>query len=127
MLYDVNPREREVVYTVIKIIVTTVLVVAISEIAKRSSFVGALLASVPLISVLALLWLYIDTQDISKVTALTTSIFWLVLPSLALFVTLPLLLKQGLHFYLSLGISVGFTAGCYWLMITVLNHYGIKL
>jgi hypothetical protein len=115
------------VYYLIKIAVTTVLIVSISEIAKRSSFAGAILASIPLISVLAMFWLYIDTKDITKVSALATSIFWLVLPSLALFVTLPLLLKQGLHFYLSIGLSTGLTVGCYWLMITALDHYGIKL
>ena len=111
----------------IKIAVTTVLIVAISEIAKRSSFVGALLASVPLISVLAITWLYFDTKDVTKVSALATSVFWLVLPSLAFFVTLPLLIKQGLNFYLSVSISVGVTITCYWLMVTVLGHYGVEL
>jgi hypothetical protein len=106
---------------------TTVLIVAIAEIAKRSSFAGALLASVPLISVLAMFWLYIDTKDVTKISDLATSVFWLVLPSLALFVTLPLLLKQGLNFYLSMSISIGITLGCYFLMIALLNHYGIKL
>jgi hypothetical protein len=114
-------------YYLVKLAVTTVLIVVISEIAKRSSFVGALLASIPLISVLAMFWLYIDTKDVSKVSALTSSIFWLVLPSLALFVTLPVLLKQGINFYISISISVMVTIGCYWLMMTILNHYGIKL
>lgn len=114
-------------YYLVKVAVTTVLIVVISEIAKRSSFVGALLASIPLISVLAMFWLYIDTKDVSKVSALTSSIFWLVLPSLALFVTLPVLLKQGINFYISISISVMVTIGCYWLMMTILNHYGIKL
>ena len=114
-------------YYLVKIAVTTVLIVVISEIAKRSSFVGALLASIPLISVLAMFWLYIDTKDVSKVSDLTSSIFWLVLPSLALFVTLPVLLKQGINFYISISISVMVTIGCYWLMMTILNHYGIKL
>jgi hypothetical protein len=114
-------------YYLVKIAITTVLIVAIAEIAKRSSFAGALLASVPLISVLAMFWLYIDTKDVTKVSALAMSVFWLVLPSLALFVTLPILLKQGLNFYLSMSISIGITLGCYVLMITLLNHYGIKL
>ena len=114
-------------YYLVKVAVTTVLIVVISAIAKRSSFVGALLASIPLISVLAMFWLYIDTKDVSKVSALTSSIFWLVLPSLALFVTLPVLLKQGINFYISISISVMVTIGCYWLMMTILNHYGIKL
>jgi hypothetical protein len=114
-------------YYVTKIVITTLLVVLISEIAKRSSFMGAILASVPLVSVLAMLWLYIDTNDMTKVSALSSSIFWLVLPSLVLFVTLPILLKQGIHFYLSISISIGVTILSYWLMISVLNHFGIKL
>jgi hypothetical protein len=101
--------------------------VIISEIAKRSTLVGAILASIPLVSVLAMVWLYIDTKDIDKISNLATSVFWLVLPSLALFVSLPLLLKQGINFYISLGISIVITVGCYFLMISVLNHYGVKL
>lgn len=114
-------------YYIVKITVTTALVVFISEIAKRSSFIGAIMASIPLISVLAMFWLYIDTKDVVRVSALATSIFWLVLPSLALFLTLPLLLKRGLHFYLSTGISVGLTVGCYLLMVAVLNHCNVEL
>jgi hypothetical protein len=101
--------------------------VTISEIAKRSTFVGAILASIPLISVLAIIWLYIDTKDVAKVSALASSVFWLVLPSLALFVTLPLLLKQGFNFYLSISISIGITIACYLFMVAVLSHYGVKL
>ena len=115
------------VYYLIKIIITTLLIVAISEIAKHSSFAGAVLASIPLISVLAIAWLYIDTKDVTRVINLTTGIFWLVLPSLALFVSLPLLLKQGTDFYLSITISILLTIGFYWLMVTVLHHYGIKI
>ncbi len=114
-------------YTLVKIVLTTALVLLIAELAKRSSFVGALLASIPLISVLAMFWLYVDTRDVTKVSALSSGVFWLVLPSLALFVTLPLLLKQGLNFYLSMGISIGVTVGCYFLMILVLHHFGVKL
>ena len=114
-------------YYLLKLVITAVLIVAISEISRRSSLVGAILASIPLVSVLAMLWLYIDTNDVGKVSALATGIFWLVIPSLALFVSLPLLLKQGVNFYLSLGISIIITIICYFLMIAVLNYYGIKL
>ncbi len=114
-------------YYVIKIVITTALIVAISEIARRSSFIAALLASIPLISVLAMVWLYIDTEDVAKVSALASSVFWLVLPSLALFVTLPLFLKQGLNFYFSLSLAVLITVGCYWLMVAVLRHFGVEL
>lgn len=114
-------------YYILKIAVTTLLVVLISEIAKRSSFVAAVLASVPMVSVLAMLWLYIDTKDISKVSSLSSSIFWLVIPSLALFVTLPLLLKLGVNFYLSISFSIAVTILSYWFMIWMLNYFGVKL
>lgn len=114
-------------YYVIKIVVTTILIVAISEIARRSSFFGGLLASVPLISVLAILWLYIDTKDVEKVSALALSVFWLVMPSLALFVALPVLLRSGVDFYASMLLSIAITVACYWIMVMVLHYFGIKL
>ena len=114
-------------YYAIKIALTTILIVAISEVAKRSSLAGAILASVPLVSVLAMFWLYIDTKDVARVSSLSTSVFWLVLPSLALFLALPLLLNQGLNFYVSMGVSIGITVVCYFLMIAALNLYGMKL
>lgn len=115
------------IYTIIKVIATSLLIVAISELSKRSSLIGALFASMPLISVLAILWLYIDTKDVAKVSDLATGIFWLVIPSLAFFVSLPILLKNGVNFYLSLGLSMSVTAGCYFLMTQILMRYGIKL
>ncbi|MBL6987695.1 MAG: DUF3147 family protein [Methylobacter sp.] len=114
-------------YILIKVIITSLLIVAIAELSKRSSLLGALLASLPLMSVLAMLWLYIDTKDTGKVVDLAASIFWLVIPSLVFFISLPFLLKKGLDFYLSMGISVSMTAGCYFLMIALLTRYGIKL
>ncbi len=114
-------------YYLAKIAITTVLIVIISEVARRSTLAGAILASVPLVSVLALTWLYVDTRDLERVSALSTSVFWLVIPSLALFVSLPLLLKQGLNFYLSMGLAIAFTVACYFLMLTVLKQFGIHL
>ena len=114
-------------YYLAKIAITTILIVVISEIATKSSFVAALLASIPLVSVLAMLWLYIDTKDPAKVSELATSVFWLLIPSLALFISLPIFLKNGINFYVSLSTSISITVICYWGMITILNHYGIKL
>ena len=114
-------------YYLIKIIITTILIVAISEIAKRSSMVAAILASIPLISVLAMVWLYLDTGDVEKVRALAVNIFWLVLPSLVLFITLPIFLKHGVNFYVSLTTSIALTACCYWGMVYLLNRYGLTL
>jgi uncharacterized membrane protein (GlpM family) len=114
-------------YYITKVAVTTLLIVLISEIAKRSSFVSAVLASVPLVSVLAMVWLYVDTRDVERVSALSSGIFWLVIPSLALFISLPLLLKQGIDFYPAMGISIAITVLCYWLMLGLLRHLGVAL
>lgn len=114
-------------YYITKIAVTTVLIVLISEVAKRSSLLGGILASVPLVSVLAMIWLYVDTHDAARVSALASSVFWLVIPSLALFLALPVLIRKGISFYPSLGLSVLVTIGCYYGMISVLGRLGVKL
>lgn len=120
-------RNQHMTYYWIKILVTTALVIIISEVAKRSTLVGAILASVPLISVLAMIWLYIDTRDVDRVSELATSVFWLVLPSLALFISLPILLQQGVNFYLSMLISIVLTIVCYFIMLHLLSRFGITV
>lgn len=113
---------------IVKILVTTALVVAIAEVSKRSSLVGGLLASLPLVSFLALFWLYLDTKDTGKVAALSSSIFWLVLPSLVFFLALsPLLLKLKLNFYLSFGLATALMLVCYGVMLVILKKAGVNL
>jgi len=114
-------------FYLIKIIITLTLILVISEISKCSSYIGALLASIPLISVLAMIWLYVDTKDIAKISQLATSVFWLVLASLPLFIVLPVLLKQGINFYISMSVSVVITIFCYWVMIRALSRFNIQL
>ena len=112
---------------IIKILLSSGIIVLVSEIAKRNSFLGGLIASIPLVSILAMIWLYLDTKNVETVSALSTSILWLVIPSLALFISLPILLKSGIDFYMSLGISILITMGCYWVTILLLGKMGIKL
>jgi hypothetical protein len=114
-------------YYVIKIAVTTALVVAISELSKRSTLLGAVLASIPLVSVLAMIWLYVDTRDAAQVAALSKSVFWLVLPSLVLFLLLPALLARGYAFYASLATSIGATIIVYFAAIATARHFGLRL
>lgn len=109
-------------YYTIKILLSAFIIVAVSEIAKRSSTLGALLASLPLTSLLAFVWLYLDTGEVEKVASLSADIFWLVLPSLALFLVLPLLLKMGWGFWLSLAASACVTAVCYALMLLLFKQ-----
>jgi len=116
-----------VLYTALKVLLTAVLVVAISEAAKRSTLLGGILASLPLTSLLAFIWLYGETGDTGKIADLSVSIFWYVLPSLVLFIALPLLLARGVDFWLSLIVASALTFAAYVLMTTVLARLGITL
>jgi hypothetical protein len=112
---------------VVKILLTTVLVIAVLEMSKRSSFLGGLLASLPLVSFLAMIWLYLDTRNPAKVASLSTSIFWLVLPSLVFFAALPKLLSMKFSFALSFGLATGLMLACYGGMLVVLRKLGVNL
>jgi len=114
-------------YLVIKGLITAILVVAISEISKRSTLIGGILASIPLTSVLALIWLYIDKGDAEQVSRLSVSIFWLVIPSLSLFIILPVLMRKGLHFGAALPIGLVVMVGLYLATIWTLGRIGVSL
>jgi hypothetical protein len=111
----------------LKVLLSVVVIVAVSEVSKRSSFLGGLLASLPLVSLLSFAWLYYETKDAAKIAALSWSVFWLVIPSLLLFVALPLLLKAGFRFPLALTSSIGVMLAGYGVMVGVLRFFGIQL
>ena len=113
-------------YYLVKLIISAALIVIISEVSKRYTWVGGLLASLPLVSYLAMIWLYVDTRDAAKVSALSWSVFWLVLPSLSLFIVLPLLLKK-LPFVPGLLLSTLVMFGCYGAMLLVLRRFGVAM
>jgi hypothetical protein len=114
-------------YYVVKLLLSAGIIVAVSEIAKHSAGLGALIKSLPLISILAMIWLYVDTQDTGKISELSTATFWLVLPTLPMFLVLPALLRHGLGFYASLAISVTVMAACYLVAVPLLARIGITI
>ena len=96
--------------------------------AKRSSLFGALIASLPIISILAIIWLWHDTHDAVRVARLSRGIFWLVLPSLILFALLPpLLLRWKVAFPLALAIACAATVVCYFALFAVLKWRHIEI
>lgn len=112
---------------VFKVLLTAVLVAAISELGKRSTLAGALLASLPLTSVLALVWLYRDTGSAQQAAALAGGIFWLVLPSLAIFVVFPLAVRAGWAFWPALGSGIAATLAAYGALLLVDRYFALKL
>lgn len=89
----------------LKTVVSAVLIAAAAELGKRSTTAGAVLASLPLTSILAMSWLFADTRDAGKVAALSTGIFWAVAASLPMFLVLAWLLRRGVGYLPALGIS----------------------
>jgi len=112
---------------VVKIAITTALVVVISEVARRSSFAAALIMSLPIVSILSMTWLYVDNRDPIAVARLSTSTLWLVLPSLVLFVVLPVMLRRNVGFTLSMLVACAATIASYFVMVHGLGRLGIKL
>ena len=108
-------------FYIIKVFISAILIVFISEISKRSSVMGALLASLPIVSLLSILWLYWDTGNTQKISELSISIFWLVIPSLSLFLALPLFLKYKWNFYAALGGSIAVMLACYGVLLWILD------
>jgi hypothetical protein len=111
----------------LKVALTAVVVVAVSEIAKRSSLWGAVLASLPLTSLLAFVWIYLETGNAQSIAQLSQSIFWLVLASLPLFLALPFLLRYGWPFWPSLGVACVVTVGAYTGLVWLLGRMNVQL
>ena len=115
------------IYNIVKILISEILIALISEVSKRSTFFGAILASIPLVSVMAMIWLYFDTNDSLQVVQLSKSIFWLVIPSLVLFITFPFFIRLQLSFYTALSASLIAMVITYFITIAILDKFDIHL
>ena len=109
----------------IKTLISALMIAGISEIGKRYSWIAAILASLPLTSLLALCWLYFETKSVAKVSELSKGIFWAVLPSLIFFVALPLLLNAKVPFGWSMMLSIAITAVGYFFYGLILAKMGL--
>jgi len=110
----------------IKLIISATLIVIISEVSKRTGYLGGLLASLPLVSYLAIIWLYVEKQDKQAVANLSMGVFWFVLPTLPFFLILPLLLKH-MHFAAAMAISTLVMFACYAGTMWALGKFGIEV
>jgi F0F1-type ATP synthase assembly protein I len=113
-------------YFLIKTLVSALIIAAVSELSRRSTMFGAVLASLPLTSILAFVWLYRDTRNATAVAQLAQDILWLVIPSLVLFIVLPLLLKKQMPFYPALLLASLTTVAAYGLMLMLLTKLDMR-
>lgn len=114
-------------YLLLKFTLSALIIVAVSELAKRLPGFAALVASLPLTSLLAFVWMRLDGASNAAVADLSGQIFWLVIPSLLLFVAFAFLLRHGVGFWLGLALSAALTVGAYLALLPLLRRLGVQL
>jgi hypothetical protein len=122
---DITLLGATVIYYAIKLVVSASLIVLISEIAKRSAGFAALIASLPLTSLLAFVWLGVEGAQPEKIAELSSQIFWLIVPSLVLFPALSILLRMGVNLWGSLAMASAATIIAYLALLPMLRKFGL--
>jgi hypothetical protein len=113
---------------VLKVIASVLIIVGVAEATRRAgTFWGGILASLPLTSLVAFLWLYTESRNVDTIADLSWNIFWMVLPSLTLFFSLPILLKRGIAFPIALLSSLVIMLTAYILTVVIVRRFGVKI
>ena len=114
-------------YFILKAVISGLLVAAISEIARRSPGFAALVASLPLVSILGMIWLWRDTGDTGRIASHAEATFWYVLPSLPMFLVVPWLIRSGTGFWPSLAIGCALTVALYLVLAWLAPRFNLPL
>ena len=114
-------------YLIIKALLSGIIIAVVSEVSRRAPAFGALIVSLPLVSLLAIVWLWNDTRDVVRIADHAQATFWFVLPSMPMFLVLPMLLRAGVGFWPALAASCALTIALYGLMVWGLARAGINL
>jgi hypothetical protein len=113
-------------WLITKYLITATVIVAASELAKRSDKLGAMIVALPTVTILTMIWLYVEKQPSEKIANHAWYTFWYVFPTLPMFLLFPALM-QRYSFWLSLLISSLITIICFWLFSLLLKQFGIDL
>jgi hypothetical protein len=111
---------------IVRALLSAAVILTVGELAKRNNFAAAVVHSLPLISLTALMWLFYDTRDTALIARHAESTFWFVLPTLPFFLLLPWMLRRGIQFWPALGIGVVVTVALYFLTSRLLAVAGHK-
>jgi len=114
-------------YLAVKAALSGLIIAIVSEVARRSPGWGALIVSLPLVSILGMLWLWRDTHDPVRMAAHAQATFWFVLPTLPMFLLIPALLRQGVSFWLALAAGCALTLALYLAMTFIGARFGLRL
>ncbi len=113
-------------WIITKYLLTAGIVVLISEVVKRSDRIGALIAALPTVTILVLIWMHLEGLSEVKLARHAYYTFWYVLPTLPMFLIFPFLLHR-FSFWLSLGIGAAITIICFFIVAVVAKEFGIRL
>lgn len=111
----------------LRVVISGLIVAAVALIARRNPALGGLIAALPLISVLAMIWLWRDTRDAENVARFAQATFFYVLPTLPLFLIIPWMLRRGIDFWPTLGAACLLTILLYLLSVAVAARFGIRI
>lgn len=114
-------------YLIVKALLSGVIIAIISEVAQRYPGFGALIASLPLVSILGMIWLWRETADPDRMAAHAAATFWFVIPSLPMFLLIPALLKRDVGFWPSLAAGIVVTVALYGAMTFLAPRLGLRL
>ena len=114
-------------YLILKALLSGLIIAVVSEVARRQPGFGALIASLPLVSILGMMWLWRDTADTERLAAHAGATFWFVLPSLPMFLVIPALLRRGVGFWPTLAAGCALTIGLYLAMVWIGPRLGLRL
>ncbi|ADR35381.1 hypothetical protein Sulku_2731 (plasmid) [Sulfuricurvum kujiense DSM 16994] len=113
-------------WLIVKYLLTAGVVVLVSEMAKRSDKLGGLVAALPIVTFLALIWLYVENQSTEKIANHAWYTFWYVVPTLPMFLAFPILLEK-IGFWWAMGASVIITIGCFIAFSLIVRQFGVEL
>jgi hypothetical protein len=113
-------------YLIVKYLITAGIVVLVSELAKYNAKLGGFVAALPIVTILTLIWLYVEKQPGSKIENHAWFTFWYVLPTLPMFLVFPVLFPR-IGFWLSLLTCIIVTVICFGLLALVVQRFGMKL
>ena len=108
-----------------KIGLTALIIFAVVQVSERSTLLAAVLASIPIVSVLAMMWMNHEGQSTEEISLFAKEIVWLLIPSLLMFIVMPLLIDRGWEFYPALGAGLMATIVGYFIMIQIMEKYGL--
>jgi len=110
-----------------KFLVTSFIIVLVSEIVKRTEKIGALIAALPFVTIMVMIWLHVENQGVEKIANHAFYTLWFVVPTLPMFAQMPIMLRKGYNFWLTLGVGVLVTFASFLVTVWIGKKFGVEL